>query len=44
MVFNVTLVDAVLGQVRFTPQGGAHVLLPGTGSACRIGFTITCSA
>jgi hypothetical protein len=41
MVFNVGLVDPANGQVRFTPQGGAHVTLPGAGSICRIGFTLT---
>jgi hypothetical protein len=41
MVFNVSLVDPANGQVRFTPQGGAHVSLPGAGSYCRIGFTFT---
>jgi hypothetical protein len=41
MVFNVSLVDPANGQVRFTPQGGAHVTLPATGSFCRIGFTFT---
>ncbi len=39
IVFNVGLVDPANGQVRFTPQGGAHVTLPGTGASCRIGFT-----
>ena len=39
MGFNVTLIEATLGQVRFTPQGGAHVTLPGSGSVCRIDFT-----
>jgi hypothetical protein len=41
MAFNVSLVDPANGQVRFTPQGGAHVSLPGAGSVCRIGFTLT---
>ena len=41
MVFNVSLIDPATGQVRFTPQGGAHVALPGAGSLCRIGFTFT---
>jgi hypothetical protein len=41
MVFNVGLLDPANGQVRFTPQGGAHVTLPGTGAFCRIGFTLT---
>jgi hypothetical protein len=41
MVFNVGLLDPANGQVRFTPQGGAHVTLPASGSVCRIGFTFT---
>jgi hypothetical protein len=41
MVFNVSLVDPANGQVRFTPQGGAHVTLPASGSVCRIGFTFS---
>jgi len=41
MAFNVGLIDPANGQVRFTPQGGAHVTLPGTGSICRIGFTFS---
>jgi hypothetical protein len=41
MVFGVSLVNPANGQVRFTPQSGAHVTLPGTGSVCRIGFTLT---
>jgi hypothetical protein len=41
MVFGVSLVNPANGQVRFTPQGGAHVTLPGSGSVCRIGFTLT---
>ena len=40
MVFNVSLANPTTGQMRFTPQGGAHVTLPGTGSTCRIGFTL----
>ncbi len=39
MVFDVTLIDPTFGTLRFTPQGGAHVTLPGAGSVCRIGFT-----
>ena len=39
VVFNVGLADPANGQVRFTPQGGAHVTLPGAGSVCRIDFT-----
>jgi hypothetical protein len=41
MVFNVSLINPANGQVRFTPQGGAHVSLPGAGSVCRIGFTFS---
>ena len=41
MVFNVSLIAAATGQVRFTPQGGAHVSLPGAGTVCRIAFTFT---
>lgn len=39
MVFNVSLIDPANGQVRFTPQGGAHVTLPASGAVCRIAFT-----
>jgi hypothetical protein len=41
MVFNVSLIDPATGQVRFTPQGGAHVTLAGAGAVCRIGFTFS---
>ena len=41
IVFNVSLVDPASGQVRFTPQGGAHVTLAGAGAACRIAFTFS---
>jgi hypothetical protein len=41
MAFNVSLIDPATGQVRFTPQGGAHVTLGGAGAACRIGFTFS---
>jgi hypothetical protein len=41
MAFNVSLIDPATGQVRFTPQNGAHVTLPGAGAACRIGFTFS---
>jgi hypothetical protein len=41
MVFIVSLADPATGQVRFTPQGGAHVTLDGAGAVCRIGFTFT---
>jgi hypothetical protein len=41
MTFNISLVDPASGQVRFTPQGGAHVTLPGAGAVCRIGFTFS---
>jgi Ca2+-binding RTX toxin-like protein len=37
--FAVSTVDATFGKVRFTPDAGAHVVLPGTGSICRINFT-----
>jgi hypothetical protein len=40
MSFNVSLIDPATGQVRFTPQNGAHVTLPG-GAVCRIGFTFS---
>jgi hypothetical protein len=40
MPFAVTLIDPTFGQLRFTPQPpGTHVVLPATGSVCRIGFT-----
>ena len=38
MVFDITLIDPAFGQLRFTPQGGAHVTLTGTGAICRINF------
>jgi hypothetical protein len=41
MAFNVGLADPANGQVRFTPQGGAHVTLPAAGAICRIGFTFS---
>src|SRR5215210_5504003 len=41
IVFNVNLIDPATGQVRFTPQAGAHVTLAGAGAACRIGFTFS---
>ncbi len=40
MPFTITLIDQVFGQLRFTPQPlGTHVVLPNTGSLCRINFT-----
>jgi hypothetical protein len=41
MAFNVSLIDPATGQVRFTPQNGAHVSLPAAGAVCRIGFTFS---
>jgi hypothetical protein len=41
MAFNVSLIDPANGQVRFTPQGGAHVTLAGAGAVCRIAFTFS---
>ena len=41
VVFNVALANPANGQVRFTPQNGAHVTLVGTGAFCRIGFTFS---
>lgn len=41
MAFNVSLAEPSTGQVRFTPQGGAHVTLDGAGAVCRIEFTFT---
>jgi hypothetical protein len=41
MTFNVSLIDPATGQMRFTPQGGAHVSLAAAGAACRIIFTFT---
>ncbi len=40
MTFDVVLIDPTFGQFRFTPQGGAHVTLSGTGAVCRIGFEV----
>ena len=38
--FTITLIDQVFGQLRFTPLPlGTHVVLPNTGSLCRINFT-----
>ncbi len=39
MLFDVTQIDATFGTLRFTPQGGANVLLPGNGALCIIDFT-----
>lgn len=41
MIFDVALIDPTFGQLRFTPQGGAHVTLSGNGAVCRIGFEVT---
>ena len=38
-VFDITLIDPVFGQLRFTPQAGAHVYLFGLGSMCQVDFT-----
>src|SRR4051794_3546340 len=39
-LFSVTALDPTYGSVRFTPAGGAHVVLPeGFLSVCRIDFT-----
>jgi hypothetical protein len=38
--FSTALIDATFGTVRFTPQPGAHVLLPGASSSCEIDFTV----
>ncbi len=40
MVFDITPIDPTFGQLRFTPQGGAHVILPAPGTVCRINFTM----
>ena len=39
MQFDFAVIDPVLGQYRFTPQGGDNVTLPGFGALCRIDFT-----
>jgi hypothetical protein len=40
LLFSVSAADATYGSVRFTPAGGAHVVLPeGFFSVCRIEFT-----
>ncbi len=39
MGFNVTLIDPVFGQLRFSPESGQHVVLPTPGSVCVIDFT-----
>ncbi len=36
--FTVTVVDGTYGKVRFAPSGG-NIILPTTGSSCRIDFT-----
>lgn len=42
MTFTTAIVDPTFGTVRFTPQpAGAHVMLPGTGLRCVIGFTFS---
>ncbi|MDP9464990.1 MAG: hypothetical protein M3P52_10225 [Actinomycetota bacterium] len=38
--FAVTLIDPEYGRLRFTPQpAGVHVVLPASGSVCKINFT-----
>jgi hypothetical protein len=37
-IFDILMINAPSGQLRFTPRGG-HVVLPNTGSACRVDFT-----
>lgn len=39
MAFDVTLSDPTLGRLRFTPRGGAHVLLPGNNAFCQVAVT-----
>lgn len=39
MVFDITLIDPVFGQLRFTPQAGGHVYLFGLGAMCQVNFT-----
>ncbi|HEX7154624.1 MAG TPA: hypothetical protein VF618_24275 [Thermoanaerobaculia bacterium] len=39
--FTITLLDAMQGRFRFTPQpAGTHITLPGAGSACIVDFTV----
>src|SRR4051794_5059228 len=41
LTFSIDLIDPVFGQLRFTPQPpGTHVVLPSSGSICRIDFTL----
>ncbi|MDT7713538.1 MAG: hypothetical protein QOG46_2364 [Pseudonocardiales bacterium] len=37
-IFDILMIDPAAGQLRFTPRAG-HVILPSTGSACRVDFT-----
>ena len=39
MVFDTTVLPDAFGTVAFTPQGGAHVVLPTNASTCSISFT-----
>ena len=41
MTFAIAGVDPNFGTVRFTPDGGRHVVLPTTGSTCSIDFTLS---
>ncbi len=41
MVFDIVEIDPAFGQLRFTPQGGASVVLPTPGSLCTIEFDVS---
>jgi len=42
MVFDIGVIDATFGTLRFTPRpAGTHVTLPGSGAACVIDFTFS---
>ena len=41
MVFDIAVADPAFGTVRFTPAGGANVILPKTATICSIDFTLT---
>ncbi len=40
LTFDTTVLADGFGTVRFTPQGGARVTLPGFGASCTIDFTV----
>lgn len=41
MGFSISAPEPAFGAVRFTPDGGGHVVLPTTGATCSIDFTLS---